>query len=308
MSPAILFIHAKQEFRTRNFGFGDVHPGRFSMFQWRTPPWLYLVYRIVLAVYVDVWLVYTADSMIGYPGDMVLYSWPVYLTNWTYLMLALYLTWHAVGTLIFLCTGPVSIGQSPSREMHKNMFMELQTYPSLWGGNDYETINGKDEEQPVNIRLHQLPWYFKITWVLYNVVSSAAVMVTAVFFIFLWPMLNQGGGIDMMNLQLHGINSVIIIIEHLLSAVPVRLYHCVFPLIYGLLYVLFSVIFWAVDHSHVIYPKVLDWNKPGPTILMVAVLAVVVLPLLQLLYFLFYKLKIYIYKRVVLSDGEFEEP
>lgn len=239
-------------------------------------------------------------------STFIFYSWPVYLTNWTYFMLALYLTWHAVGTLIFLCTGPLPIQQCPPHEIHKNMFIELQTYPSLWGGNDYETVPG-DEEHQVSVRMHQLPWYFKITWILYGIASSAAVMVTAVFFIFLWPMMNSAGGIDMMNLQLHGINSVIIIIEHFVSAVPIRLYHYIYPLIYGLMYLIFSLIFWAVDHNHVIYPEVLDWNKPGPTVVMVVILAIVVLPLLQLFYFVVYKIKIFIYKHLVLSDGAHEE-
>ena len=120
--------------------------------------------------------------------------------------------------------------------------------------------------------------------------SAGSATVTAMFFIFLWPLF-ASSTIGQMNLQLHGINSVIILIEHLVSAVPYRLLHYVYALSYGLAYLIFSAIFYAAGNDDPIYP-ILDWTNPGFTMIIVVLVGFVVLPLLQVFFFVIYKVRL----------------
>ncbi|KAK3102647.1 hypothetical protein FSP39_012844 [Pinctada imbricata] len=299
----------RREFRLKNFGFVSTHPARFVYFQWRCAPVIYLIYRAALMIYADTWLIFTATSFInfGFEGGnnntsnnetLRMYSWPVYLTNWTYLLLCLYLTSHAIFSVWYLLGGPIVVMKSLTTRQQRQLFSELNTSPSLWE-NSYNIV--LDSNESVTTESQPLPWYFKLVWILYNMASAGSVMVTAVFFIFLWPLFNTAS-IGQMNLQLHGINSVIVFIEHLMSGVPYRLLHYIYPLLYGLAYLTFSGIFYAAGNEDPIYPGVLDWSKPGQTMIMVVLVGFVVLPLLQIFFFVIYKIRIFIFDLLTKYD------
>jgi len=69
----------------------------------------------------------------------------------------------------------------------------------------------------------------------------------------------------------------------------------VYVWLYGLAYLIFSTIYWAVDHSNVMYPGVLDWNVPITTAVVILVLFVIGIPLVQFILFNIYQLRLYIY-------------
>ncbi|XP_033745877.1 protein rolling stone-like [Pecten maximus] len=303
---AVCCAHIRNEFRSKKLWLSDVHPARFSMFQWRLPPIVYLLYRLLIAVYADTWLIYTAVEYGSVVTGSGVYSWPVYLTNWTYTMLCLYLTLHALTSLIFLCTRPTVLWRRLSVREHRALFKELDVYPSLWG-DAYEQIPSHDDEDrelsygETSTRTNLMPAYFKLVWILFNIASSCSIMVTLVFFIFLWPQMDTNNEpIDLDNLQLHGINSVIVFVECLLTAAPVHLLHYVYPLIYGIVYIIFTAIFYGAGNKDPIYPNVLDWNsdKVGQTMIMVVVVGFVILPLLQLFFFIIYKVKMWLFSWV----------
>ncbi|XP_046371834.2 protein rolling stone-like [Haliotis rufescens] len=288
----------REEFRLKRFGFGDVYRGRFFMWQWRIPPILYLLYRLVLAVYVDVWLIYlTAGSgSMDLPNGL---SMAAFLTIWTYTVLALYMTTNFVAAFFnYFCLRrqDTHFMRRPPSEGHQNMFPEISTDPWMVSSG-YEAVPDSDEE--VDIRLYRLPWYLKIVWILFNVVSSSSVMVTIIFFAVLFPEMTGAKVGSMDNVQLHMLNSVIVVVEHLVSAIPIRLLHVIYPITYGLVYVFFSLFYWIPDHNHVMYPKVLDWNQPGLTIGMICLIGFVIIPVLHSVFYLIYQLKMAIYKRLV---------
>merc|ERR1712038_1106742 len=92
-----------------------------------------------------------------------------------------------------------------------------------------------------------------------------------------------------LDINLHGISSVIMVIDFCLSAIPVQLFHVVYPASFGSIYVLFSIVYWALDkEKNSLYPKILDWNHPGITVGVICGLLFVLLPLIQLFWFGFY--------------------
>ena len=147
----------------------------------------------------------------------------------------------------------------------------------------------------------RLPWYVKLDWLLFDIVCLAAFTVTLVYFIGLYPQETTKPPL-IEDINVHAMNLVTVILDLLLGAMPVRLLHVIYPIIYGLVYTVFSLIYWSGDHSRVIYPKILDWNHPGMTAAIIAGLVVVGMPLLQAAIFVVYKLKLYVHRRIYTSS------
>lgn len=160
---------------------------------------------------------------------------------------------------------------------------------------DLETLSS-------SIPATQVPWYIRLDWLLYNVSSVAAIIVTVVFFSTLYRLLNPNGGLDWKDGTMHLSNSILVLVDVSLCAIPVRLLHGFYCLIYGLLYMIFSIIYWALDHNNVIYPRVLDWNNPLATSVVTLLLLIVAVPVLQVAFFGLYRFRIRVYKLIYMQD------
>lgn len=68
----------------------------------------------------------------------------------------------------------------------------------------------------------------------------------------------------------HSLPAFLILFDMFVSAFPMRLAHSIYPAVYGVIYVVFSFVFWreawpAIDGPGKLY-SVLDWNRPAPTL------------------------------------------
>ena len=126
----------------------------------------------------------------------------------------------------------------------------------------------------------------KIQWILYNISLPTSLLVTIVFWGVLYTT-NPNITIDVYNASVHSLNTVFMLIEQYVGAIPTRLLHVYQPATYSLSYVLFSIIIFFVDGT-VLYRLVLDWNHPGVTI---GVIGGIVLFYLvsQLVFYLIYR-------------------
>ncbi|XP_045166147.1 protein rolling stone-like [Mercenaria mercenaria] len=291
--------YVRQEFQLKRFGCSEAHPARFSYSQWRVPLEVVLLYRFIVAAYCIFWLIYTSR----YGAVVVLNDTEIpmfaFLTTWTYFVLTVYLLLHFLSCLLYACRRGGAMCGRLSSENHRHIFHELQVQPSLWASREYDTIPGTDPDEVFSdeMRTIKLSWLTKLIWILYNIASNACILITLAFWILLYPGMEMSGKELMINIQLHGITSVIIMIEICISAVPIRLLHFVYTLAYGLLYYLFSGIYYAVDHKHVLYPHVLDWSEPGNTVIVMVLAAFIALPLVQLFLFGIYKFRLFIYDK-----------
>lgn len=101
---------------------------------------------------------------------------------------------------------------------------------------------------------------------------------------------------------MHTINSVFIILNLLVTAMPVQILHFIYPVAYGALYFLFNFIYIIsggtdLQGRKVIY-TVIDWNTPFPTAVAVVLGVLVAVPLGHLLVFAVYTLRLYIHSKV----------
>ena len=138
----------------------------------------------------------------------------------------------------------------------------------------------------------KIPWYLSLLWILFSITSVFAFVVSIGFWTLLAPEIGVSYLVSEQNLQIHLINSILVLLELSLTAIPVRLLHAIYPFVYGMIYVLFALIYWSVDHKNVVYPF-LDFGKsPGITAASILVIGFVVIPLLQLLIYGLYRLKL----------------
>lgn len=235
------------------------------MFQWNWPQMIYMMYRLAVAIYIMCWLIYSIYFMPEFNGHV----WPAFLTNWSYTVLACYLIVAAV--VVIRRTTPAAMSRPAPLSMNHP---ELAPSP-----------------------LGNLAIDLKTEWCLFAVISNFAFIITFIYFAVLYPHIYAPGQkIRAVDFHIHGFNSVVIIIEMMICAFPIRLLHAIYPMIYGLTYVLFSIIYWAFDHkNNVVYKNVLDWNKPGQTIGVILGLGFLVIPILQLALFGLYRLRVWIY-------------
>lgn len=170
-------------------------------------------------------------------------------------MLCLYLTWHLVFTLVHLiiklnCLDPAFcqrlLGNSPV-----------------------------SAEDPIS----HLCWYFKISWVLFSIAIVGSISVTLFFFIFLWPPYNPSG--QEMHCHLHVINSVIAGMELFFTAIPLRFWHVIYVLLYGIVYFIFTAIYYWAGNMNPIYSVLIDWSKPAETFGILLAFICVAIPIVQ---------------------------
>lgn len=253
--------------------------GDFSL-QWHIPTFIFLLYRFVVAAYILTWLFLTMRDQ---QSSVIPYGWAAYLTNWSYLVLATHLL------LAFV----IAILHTPGRWgfcQKTSVSQFTETYPPLTYSEEGPTHHGDD-----------IPWFIKLDWVLFNIIACFAFIVTAIYWGALYPYMDLKVP-PITDINLHAVNSIVIVLEFILSAIPVRLLHGVYPFIYGICYMVFSIIFWAVDHDHIIYPHVLDWNQVGPTVAVVLVLGFIIIPLLQLFLWAMFRVKQLLYTKICLSQ------
>ncbi|XP_061388702.1 protein rolling stone-like, partial [Musca vetustissima] len=97
---------------------------------------------------------------------------------------------------------------------------------------------------------HFHPRYFdnrtkvlKFYWCSHWCVLVVATVITFMYWLFIYPTDNANAS-DLYNLWAHGFNSILMVLDHMLVAFPTRLMHFVYPLILGLIYAIFSLIYY----------------------------------------------------------------
>ena len=136
----------------------------------------------------------------------------------------------------------------------------------------------------------------KVAWFFYIIASNNSFMVTIVY----WSFLYNGFKIREPDVAFHLLNSVFMLTETCLSAVPVRLLHVVYAELYGVLYVILTVVYWRsggtnINGDNFIYP-ILDYeNKPYAAAVLIIVYGLAGLPASQLIIFGLFKLRRYLH-------------
>ncbi len=189
------------------------------------------------------------------------------------------------------------IGQARDPHSHTDAGSdpESEAVVTFRGNSTNETTSELDVKYTMSI-------LSKISWIFHDMINGVAPIVTVIYFAFLYPLAvkqDPAFAASALDINIHGINTIIMIIDNFMNAMPVRVMHAIYPVIYGLVYVVFSLVYYAADPSvHILYPKLLDWSSPGTTIPCIIIVVFVLMPLMQLMWYGLYILRLKLFKRV----------
>lgn len=102
------------------------------------------------------------------------------------------------------------------------------------------------------------------------------------------------------NIETHALNMVYVIINLFMTGIPVRFYHFFHPMIFGIIYVVFSVIYevsGGTNHQNKSYIySVLDWSNTTYTTMLSLIVVLVAIPFCHFIMFIFHLIRIYLNK------------
>lgn len=215
----------------------------FIDFKWRRPPppeqagaetlnpW-YVLYRFVLLAYWSSWVttaIVGAQSAVRIPPPVYEHLgynalWLIYSTNWTAMLLWVYLVVACVSLIV---SAPPAVAAPPD---------------------DGVVRAGRTLADSLRT----------VTWALRDTVAPACVMVTLLYWALLFP---SFGYTNVVDVHLHLVNALIILADLWLSRQPYWLRHFYWPLLYLCTYIVFAGIYYAAggvdpDGEDYIYPYV----------------------------------------------------
>ncbi|XP_066297439.1 protein rolling stone-like [Branchiostoma lanceolatum] len=182
--------------------------------------------------------------------------------NWGYLLLVVYFIW----ALVLACVGYC--------RKHSSEVIPLPN----------ET---EKEAKPEG----RLPWYFQVQWLLFNMSFTVAF-----FVLFAYNGLVIKGEFNIQDVAVHILNSVVALLDTLVCGIHVRLLHVVYPMCFGLLYVVFVLIYWGAGGTDAkgnpyVY-SIIDFSgDPGLAAGVCVGLVFLAVPLSHLFVYLLYRLR-----------------
>ncbi|XP_072764626.1 protein rolling stone isoform X2 [Anoplolepis gracilipes] len=122
---------------------------------------------------------------------------------------------------------------------------------------------------PCGLKLESIE---RLYWFLYVVTTNLAIGVTICYWVTVYnPEIHQ---VDPLNIMMHVCNSVLMLIDFVVTSIPFRLRNFWWCLSIAVFYVIFTVIYYVAGgldrHGyHYIY-KIIDWKRPARTLLVCA--------------------------------------
>ncbi|KAH8377953.1 hypothetical protein KR093_008100 [Drosophila rubida] len=261
------------EFQRSKFSLHHDEPGEFCRSQWQRGDRsiIWLIYRWIFAAFFAGGVL---GSLIQHFNEG---TWFIYLTDWGFVLCFYACTYGAVVATIYFIR--------PSYFGKQFVYLKMQRAVNKYSPHIAESGS----------------WALKIYWASHFTTTVLALMITLVFWAALYPSMSDGP-VGLYNLWAHAFNSICMVIDCFMVAFPTQLMHFIYPLVVGLIYGLFSLIyFWAggTDYAgnRFIY-FILDWEDPGLAI--GSVCGCIVLALLFcVMVFWIYRFRLWIYQRCV---------
>lgn len=147
-----------------------------------------------------------------------------------------------------------------------------------------------------------LDFIYKVSWVLQSMTFSSSLIVSIMYGFFVHPIWIQKGFLQDLTMRHaylfgHIINSLICIIDIFISNRPWKFMHFIWPLIFGIGYVILTLLCWKMG-VETIYDEILDWDhEPCKAIVTILVL-IISLPLIHLFWMGLAKLRWQIHKKI----------
>jgi len=128
------------------------------------------------------------------------------------------------------------------------------------------------------------PWFISVTYAMQPMALIGALLVFLLYWLLVYPVRTAEPGAD--SFFTHGANFAVMLLDFLLVRNPLYLSHILMPMAYAVVYLLFSLLFYAATGDYIY--KALDWSDPGGTGRLAGLIIFLGIPILWiLLYCLF---------------------
>ncbi|ESP01149.1 hypothetical protein LOTGIDRAFT_205169 [Lottia gigantea] len=256
------------EFKADNAGLDHERPENFVTSQWPGHPKFYPFYRVIIALVLTGWCIADVAYETGQFYHGQTWKWFIYATNWSFILLVLSGLFQATTACIY--------------SFRSHWIIDYQ-YPRT------------------------TPLILKLQWLLVNISCNSAVVVTMSYWFFIALFDHSAILTTSMSKVKHTMNTVYVIIDLLLSGVPIRVLHMFLTVMLGSIYALFNALYFLNDGTittgenglavrHYAY-NFMDWNKPVEAVI-TCVLCVFQSLISQVIIFIIYKIRIVIYERM----------
>ena len=249
-------------------------------FQWLSLP-VFVVYRLIVVAYNLAWLIY---NIYLFGGKLF-----IFLTNWSFTVLSIYFIYATTLSCIALYNDVKEQRGTAPRRDEPSVEIEMGPVDDSYGAIDRE--DGVREKDNLQLR-------HKLLWFIYVISATGAIWITVGY----WTVLVGDDVVDANNITKHGLNSVFMVLDTFLSSIPVRFLHFLYVLLYFIIYIAFSVVYWLLDGTNnqgkpYIY-SALNYNDFSPTFGgLLVVFLLVVLPILHLILFGITKLRDHLHRK-----------
>ncbi|XP_071944328.1 protein rolling stone-like [Antedon mediterranea] len=230
-------------------------------------PHIFSIWRFIITLY------FVAFNAWYIPYSVIDYGWTffIYLTNWTFIVVTCYLLVASYNSCVYY-------------------------YNVTRRGEGSLLVLESSEET-------QLPFKYKLQWFLFYISANFSIIVTVVYWAALYSDDSDSLFID---LNVHTLTSLIGILETFLSATPVRLIHVAYPLWYGTIYLFFTVIYWVAGGTDIngntyIYP-IIDYENEPVTAVLSILGCVAGAFVCQVLLWLIYNLRLKIASKLIIGE------
>ncbi|XP_038049353.1 protein rolling stone-like [Patiria miniata] len=276
-------------------GFDGEPVQRFTLPQakWPLAPISWCIFRTFLAVYLFIWLILILVEW-GEPADSKA-KWLIYVSDWSFLVLILYLTVMAIGNIYYHvrrgCRITPEVDPESGADPEGGIPMSTVISPQE------PLSSGGDGGEP----LEPLPWYFKLAWFLQTIAFTAGLFVAINFYTLVFS--PSRDVLTAYNFHVHGVNLIVIVLDVVLSATPMRLLHLIYPTLYAALYFMFTLIYQKAGGLNelggvAIYSKFLDWGgAPSTTVIVMVLTVFVATPIMHLVWYAIYRIRHAVSKR-----------
>lgn len=90
--------------------------------------------------------------------------------------------------------------------------------------------------------IDEMPRSFKVFWSLHSMALVISICITVMYWGLLFdPAILQP---DAINIMTHALNSVLMFLDMMIVSHPIRLFHVLQPVLFGIVYLLFSLVYY----------------------------------------------------------------
>ena len=143
-----------------------------------------------------------------------------------------------------------------------------------------------------------LRWFHKVQWILFTVATTTSLLVATLFWSILAPLRTVAKNTQPITIHLHAVITLFLVIEIFMVAFPVRFLHCIYCVLFAIVYAFFTLILHLTGVNSAIYSAIDYKNNFSGTVIFICVIVFIAEVVLNGLVYLLYYLRKIIAKKL----------